>query len=73
MPKATTKFVYESTTLPPQDSKVLDSQEESISSDQEQDEEVSFHPSLGYPAHPVPQVIPSMYMHILKVQGWIGP
>ena len=60
MLKATKKSVHECTPLPSEDPEVLDSQEESISSDQEQDEEVSFHPSLAYPAHLVPQVVPSM-------------
>ena len=62
IPKATQKSVHENIILPPEDSEVPDSQEESVSLDQEQDEEVSFHPSLTYPAHPMPQVIPSMYM-----------
>ena len=70
MPKATKKSVHESDTLPPQDPDIPDSQEESTCSDQEQDEEVSFHPSSAYPAHPVPQVIPSMYMPY--IEGWIG-
>ena len=62
MPKATKKSVHECTPLPSEDPDVLGSQEESINSDQEQDEEVSFNPSSAYPACPVPQVIPSMYM-----------
>ena len=62
MPKATKKSGCESTTQPPEGPAVLDSQEQSITSDQEKDEGVSFHPSLVYPAHPEPQIIPSMYM-----------
>ena len=62
MPKATKNSACENTTLPPEDPEVLDSQKESVNSDQEQGEEVSFHPTLAYPAHPVSQVIPSMYM-----------
>ena len=66
MPKPTQKSVHKSTTLPPENSEVLDSQEESVSSDQEQDEEVSFHPSLAYSAYPVSQVISSMYMPYIE-------
>ena len=66
MPKATRKSVCESNTLPPEDPEVPDSEEESASSDQEEDEEVSFHPSLAYPTHPVPQVILSMYMPYIE-------
>ena len=66
MPKATKKSACESNTLPPEDPDIPENQEESTSSDQEQDEEVSFHPSLAYPAHPVPQVIPSMYMSYIE-------
>ena len=68
IPKGTKKSVHESTTLPYEDPEVLDIQEESTSSDQEQDGEVSFHPSLAYPTHPVPQVIPSMYMPYVEGQ-----
>ena len=66
MHKATKKLVQEFTPLPSADPEVLDSQEESVSSDQEQDEEVSFHPSFAYPAHPMSQVIPSMYMPYIE-------
>ena len=66
MPKATKKSVFESKKLPPEDPDISENQEESTSSDQEQDEEVSFHPSLAYPADPVPQVIPSMYMPYIE-------
>ena len=62
MPKATKKSVCGCTPLSPEDPETLESQEDSVGSDQEQDEEVSFHPSLAYPAHPVSQVTPSMYM-----------
>ena len=60
-------MVHECTPLPPEDPEVLDSQEDSVSSDQEQDEEIFFHPSLANPAHPVPQVIPSRYMPYIEV------
>ena len=43
-----------------------ESQEESTSSDLEQDAEFSFHPSLMPPAHPVHQVIPSIYMPYIE-------
>ena len=72
MPKATKKSICENNKLPPEDPDIPDSQEKSASSDQERDEEVSFHPSLAYPAHPVPQVIPSMHMPYIEEQGWIG-
>ena len=65
MPKATEKSVCESTTLPPEDPEVIDSQEESVNSDQEQDQDVSFHPSLAYPAHPDNEVIDHVtFLHI---------
>ena len=66
MPNSTKKLVCECTPLPYEDPEVLDSQEGSISSDQEQDVEVSVHPSLAYPAHPVPQVILSMCMPYIE-------
>ena len=62
MPKAATKSNHETQNLPPEETDVPESQEESTSSDLEQDAEVSFYPSLVTPAHPVHQVIPSMYM-----------
>ena len=62
MPKAATKSALETQNPAPKETDVPESQEESASSDLEQDAEVSFHPSLVPPAHPVHQVIPSMYM-----------
>ena len=53
MPKAVEKSASETQNLPPEDTDVPESQGESASSDLEQDAEVSFHPSLVPPAHPV--------------------
>ena len=44
MPKAAKKSAHEIQTLPPEESDVPDTQEESASSDLEQDAEISFHP-----------------------------
>ena len=66
MPKATKKFVHETPHLPPEGADVPNSQEESTSSDQEPDTEVSFHPSREPPVHPVHQIIPSMYMPYIE-------
>ena len=66
MPKAAKKSTYETQNLPPEDTDVPESQEESTGSDQEPDGEVSFHPSLVPPAHPGHQVIPSMYMPYIE-------
>ena len=52
--------------LPPEEMDAPESQEESTSSDLEQDAEFSFHPSLMPPAHPVHQVIPSIYMPYIE-------
>ena len=60
------KSAHEIQNLPPEESDVPESQEVSTSSDLEQDAEVSFHPSLAPPAHPVPQVIPSMFMPYIE-------
>ena len=51
---------------PPEDSDVPESQEESESSDQEPDAEISFHPSLVPPTHPVHQMILSMYIPYIE-------
>ena len=53
MPKTVKKSAWEIQNLPPEESDVPESQEESSSSDLEQDAEVSFHPSLVPPAHTV--------------------
>ena len=66
MPKATKKSACETQNLPPEDLDVPDSQEESASSDQEPDAEISFHPSLEPLTYPVHQVMPSMYMPYIK-------
>ena len=66
MPKATKKSAHETQNLPSEDSDVPESQEESTSSDQEPDAEISFHPSLVPPKHPVHQVMPSMYMPYIE-------
>ena len=66
MPKAAKKSSCAIQNLPPEESDVPESQEESANSDLEQDANVSFHPSLVSPAHTVPQVIPSMYMPYIE-------
>ena len=48
----------------PEESDVPEGPNESASSDLEQ--EVSFHSSLAHPAHPVQQVIPSMFMPYIE-------
>ena len=58
MPKASKKSVTDHNHVLPEESDVPENPEESASSDLEQ--EVSFHPSLAHPAHPVQQVTPSM-------------
>ena len=72
MPKAAKKSTQEIQNLPPEDTDVPESQEESTSSDQEPDAEISFHSSLVPPAHPVHQVIPSMCMPYIEGPKWIG-
>ena len=64
MPKAAKKSAHEIQNLPPGESDVPESQEESTSL--EQDAQVSFNPSLVSPACTVPQVIPSMYMPYIE-------
>ena len=71
MPEAAMKSMYETQYLPTEETDVPESQEKSASSDLEQDAEVSFHPSLVLPAHPVHQVIPSMYMPYIEAQELI--
>ena len=66
MPKAAKKSVHETQNLPHEDTDVPESQEESASSDQEPDAEVSFHPSVVPPVHPNHQVIPSMFMPYIE-------
>ena len=66
MPKAATKSVHETPNLLPEDTDVPESQEESTSSDQEQDAEVSFHPSLVPLVQPVHQVIISIYIPYIE-------
>ena len=65
MPKVSKKLVTDHTQVLPEESDVPESSEESASSDLEQ--EVSFHPFLTHPAHPVQQVIPNMVM--LYIEG----
>ena len=72
MPKAAKKSTSETQNMPPEDTDVPKSPEESASSDQEPDAEVSFHPSLVPPTHPMPQVLPSIKCLTLKAQKWIG-
>ena len=66
MPKAAKKSTHETQNLPSEDTDVPESPEESASSDQEPDAEVSFHPSLVPPIHPMPQVLPGMYMPYIE-------
>ena len=66
MPKESRKSAHECNNLLPEEPEVPISSEESTSSDLEQDSEVSFHPSLAQPTHPVQQVIPSMFMPFIE-------
>ena len=67
MPKAAKKSAWEIQNLLPEESDApRESRRECICSDLEHDAEVSFHPSLVAPAHPVQQVIPSMYMPYIE-------
>ena len=69
MPKTAKKSAHESQNLPPEDTDVPESHEKSTSSDQEPDAEISLHPSLVPPAHPVCHVITNMYMSYIEAQN----
>ena len=64
MPKVTKKSAHDNTPVLPEESDVPESPGESAGSDLEQ--EVSFHPSLAHPTHPVQQSIPSMFMPYIE-------
>ena len=64
MPNARKKSAHNNTPVLPEESDVPESPDESASSNLEQ--EVSFHPSLAHPAHPVQQAIPSMFMPYIE-------
>ena len=72
MLKAAMKSTHETQNLSPEDTDVLGSPEESASSDQEPDAEVSFHPSLVPCTHPVSQVLPNIYMPYIEGPKCIG-
>ena len=59
MPKVPKKSAHDNTPMLPEESGVPKSPD--------LDQEVSFHPSLAHPAHPVQQAIPSMFM--LYIEG----
>ena len=72
IPKATKKSARETQNPPPEDLDVSESQEESVRTDQEPDAEISSHPALVPNAHPVHQVMPTMYMPYIEGPKWIG-
>ena len=72
MPKAAKKSLQGTQNLPSEDVEIPESQEDSTSSDQETEAEVSFHLYRVPPAHPVHQVIPSMCMPYSEGPKWIG-
>ena len=72
MPKAAKKSTCETQNLPPEDTDVPESQEESTSSDQEPDVEVYFHPSL-VPLHfQCTKLFQACTCPLLKAQEWTG-
>ena len=64
MPKVKRESAHDNTPVLPEESDVPESPDKTASSDLKQ--EVSFHPSLPHPAHPMQQAFPSMFMPYIE-------